>query len=295
MSFGIAFSGGGSRGAAHVGVLCALAEAGLFPRSVAGTSAGSIVAGLYGLGMSTDELKALVEDLTVYGFELIDADYLGLLKAVRQFICRKPVTFSGLIKGKRLENYLFYQTDGKRIDQVKIRTVIPAVDLRSGETIAYTNDLSNVKPLENVFWKTGVRLSFAMRASCAVPAIFQPKSADEMCLVDGGVTDLLPVNLLIAAGEENVLAVDLSRAYHGADCDHIMEIASHSLSVMSRRLSEYASVGEKLLLNPSLPKSAELLTFGEMKVCMEAGYEATTVMLPQIREIFALKEQNEEK
>jgi NTE family protein len=288
MSFGIAFSGGGTRGAAHVGVLCALAEAGIFPRAVAGTSAGSIVAGLYGLGLSIDELKALVNDLTVYGSELIDADYIGLIKAVGQFICRKPVTFSGLIKGNRLENYLYYQTDGKRIDQVKIRTVIPAVDLESGETFAYTNELSNVKPLENVSWQTGVGLSFAMRASCAVPAVFQPKTTNQSCLVDGGVTDLLPVNLLIAAGEENVLAVDLSGAYHGTECDHIMEIASHSLSVMSRRLSEYASVGEKLLLKPSLPKNAELLTFSEMKSCMNAGYDATVALLPQIKEIFDL-------
>lgn len=287
MSFGIALSGGGIRGAAHVGVICALEEAGIFPRSVAGTSAGSIIAGLYGLGMTGKELKSLVEDLSVNGYELIDADYLGLLKAGRQFLRRKPITFSGLIKGKRLENYLFWLTKGKRMDQLKRRTVIPAVDLISGQTVAYTNDLQHLEPLKDVSWQTGVRLSFAMRASCAVPAVFQPKSTGEMCLVDGGVTDLLPVNLLLAAGEENVLAVDLARNYHGANCNHIMEVASHSLSVMSRRLSECASVGEKLLLKPSLPKGAELLTFNKMKDCMAAGYEATVALLPQIREIFA--------
>jgi NTE family protein len=57
---------------------------------------------------------------------------------------------------------------------------------------------------------------------------------------------------------------------------------------MSRRLSEYASVGEKLLLKPSLPKNAELLTFSEMKSCMNAGYDATVALLPQIKEIFDL-------
>lgn len=291
MSLGIALSGGGARGAAHVGILCALAEAGIFPRSVAGSSAGSIVAGLYGSGMTCEELKSLVEDLAVNGYKLIDADYRGLLRAGGQFLCRKPVTFSGLIKGKRLENYLLWLTKGMRIDQLERRTVIPAVDLISGFTVAYTNDLRHLEPMANVSWQTGVGLSFAMRASCAVPAVFQPKSTGEMCLVDGGVTDLLPVNLLLATGEKNVLAVDISRNYQSADCKQITEIASHSLSVMSRRLSEYNSVGEKLLLKPSLPKSAGLLTFDKMKQCMAAGYEAATALLPEIRDIFDEKEE----
>lgn len=57
MSFGIALSGGGTRGAAHVGVMCALEEENMLPSSVSGTSAGSIIAGLYALGMPPHEMK----------------------------------------------------------------------------------------------------------------------------------------------------------------------------------------------------------------------------------------------
>ena len=290
MSFAIAFAGGGTRGAAHVGVLLALAKEKIAPAAVAGTSAGSIVAGLYGLGFSPRELREILKELSKTGPRLIDPDYLGLMRAVYQFFERKPVTFSGLIKGRRLERYLFGLTDGKTIRDVKMRTLIPAVDLDSGDTMVYTDTLAGVAPAPGSRWETEITLAAAMRASSAVPAVFQPKRIGDSCLVDGGVTDLLPVQLLIAAGEQDVLAVDLEGRYHGPACNNVIEIASHSLSVMSRRLRDCTGEGEKLLLKPKLPKGAGLLTFDLMEACMEAGYEATMAMMPKIREIFGLTE-----
>ena len=286
MSFGIALSGGGTRGAAHVGVRRALDEFGMVPGSISGTSAGSIAAGLYSLGKSPKELEEIVDYLSENGSYMIDADYMGLLKSISQFFNHKTVTFSGLIKGNRLENYLFYLTEGKSIKDVNIKTIITAVDLYSGQTIAYINSLHGVKQIRNVQWETDVKLCTAMRASSAVPAVFQPKTVDNMCLVDGGVANVLPVNLLIAAGEANVLAVDLSEEYHVSECNNIIEISSHSLSIMSRRLSECITSGEKLLLRPSLPEKAGLLTFKYMKECMAAGYEATKALMPTIKKIF---------
>jgi NTE family protein len=287
MAFGIALSGGGTRGAAHVGVLCALEEAGMMPRSISGTSAGSIVAGLYALGFSCRELRGIVADLSKNGVKVIDADYWGLLKSLFQFFTHEPITFSGLIKGDKLEKYLCKLTKGKSIRDVKMKTIITAVDLSRGQTIAYINSLERVKPIDSVLWKTDIKLCTAMRASCAVPAVFQPKKINKLCLVDGGVTDVLPVDLLIAAGEDNVLAVDLAKEYHDPGCDNIIEISSHSLTVMSRRLSELVASGEKLTINPTLPKNAGLLTFKYMNRCMDAGYEATKALMPTIKKIFS--------
>jgi len=286
MPFGIALSGGGTRGAAHVGVLIALEEYGMLPSSIAGTSAGSIVAGLYSTGIPPQKLREIVIEFSESGLYFVDADYLGILRLVLQLFNHKAITLSGLLKGNRLEQYLCQLTEGKNINDVTIRTIIPAVDLNSGLTIAYTNSLNDVKQMKRVIWKTDIQICEAMRASCAVPAVFQPKIINNMCLVDGGVTDILPVDLLIAAGEINVLAIDISEDYHTPESNNIIEISSHSLSIMSGCLREYTSSGEKLLLKPSLPDHAGLLTFEQMGKRMDAGYEAARQLMPTIKKIF---------
>ena len=180
MSFGIALAGGGARGAAHVGVLLALEEDGLCPQSIAGTSAGSIVAGLYATGISPQQLKEIVINMSATGIYYLDLDLLGIIKAIPQFIVNHKIDLNGLIKGDRLERFLSEQTNGKSIRDTSIRTIIPAVDINSGDTIAYTNSLANVSSIDRVEWKTNILMSEAIRASCAVPAVFKPKLIDDM-------------------------------------------------------------------------------------------------------------------
>lgn len=286
MSFGIALAGGGVRGAAHVGVLRALQENGLFPASIAGTSAGSVVAGLYAAGVTPGEMVGLVKYLSRTGYLLIDPDYTGILKAILQFLTNRPVTLPGLIKGNRLEKAFQKYTKSLAIQDVKLKTVIPAVDINRNKTIVFTNRVPMVKQSDTVYWQSGVLLSEAMRASIAVPTVFRPKQLGSLYLVDGGVTDVLPVNLLQAAGELNVLAVDISEQYKQLKNQNILEIASRSLSIMSSRLKECTSEGEKLLLTPALPEDIGLLSFGRMEECMEAGYETTLKVLPAIKSLF---------
>ena len=286
MSFGIALSGGGARGAAHVGVMCALEDAGLLPTSVAGTSAGSIVAGLYALGMAPHEMKEKVYELAEGRVSLVDADFTGIFSSITQLFRGKPIKFNGFLKGDSLEKYLEKLTQGRSITSLTMKTIITAVDLYSRKTIAYNNAPEGVSPMKNVVWKSDVRLSAAMRASCAVPAIFQPKLMDGMCLVDGGVTDVVPVDLLIAAGEPNVLAVDLSENYPMHQDGNILDVCNHSLSILMSCLSEYRASGERLMLVPALPETAHVLTFSEMVPCMEAGYQSVKEQLPRIKRLF---------
>ncbi len=286
MDYGIALAGGGARGAAHVGVLLALEEAGLPPRSIAGTSAGGIVAGLYAVGIAPTELWQVVEQLAKKGRRLLDPNYSGLIRAVVECLCHGWPGLSGLVKGQRLERLLTDLSQQQPMTAARLRTVIPAVDLRSGKTIAYTNTLEGVRPVPQVQWSTGATLGEAMRASAAYPVVFCPKKIGDMCLVDGGVTDNLPVNLLRAAGEENVLAVDLSEDYVMPERESLVEIASHTLSIMQDRLQACTSRGERLLLQPALPKEAGLLTFDQMVPCMQAGYEAAQKMAGSIAKLF---------
>ena len=286
MDLGIALAGGGTRGAAHVGVLLALHEAGLYPSAVAGASAGSIVGGLYAAGISPERLKHILLSLSRSGRELIDPDIMGLLRALPQLLTGRRVTMQGLVKGDRLERFLCSLTGGKAMHDLTMRTVIPAVNIRTGETIAYTNTLSGVRPVRRVRWSTEFPLCRAIRASAAFPAVFRPVTQDGCCLVDGGLTDNLPVNLLLAAGVPRVLAVDVSEDYEPPENEGVIEVVSHSLTILTTRMKESMARGETLLLHPRLTEKAGLLTFREMAGCMEAGYEQTKEQIPLIRALF---------
>ncbi len=163
------------------------------------------------------------------------------------------------------------------------------MDLISGLVISYTNSLFGVRPMRGVTWENEATLSEAMRASAAVPAVFRPKAIGKRRLVDGGVVDILPVDLLVAAGEENVLAVDISGSYQCPAHIDILEVASHSLGILQDNLRECKTRGERLLLKPALPEDAGLLTFSQMEACVQAGYEATSRMIPTIRALFSLQ------
>lgn len=284
MSYGLALSGGGARGAAHVGILKALAEEDMLPDSIAGTSAGSIVAGLYAYGISIPELCEIVVYLSKHGIFLLDPDYIGLIKFIPQMLSGKEVSLTGLLKGNRLLKLLDGLTEGAMISEVKKDLLIPAVDIKSGQTIVYTN-MKKPEPVENVIWERQVKLSNIIMASSSVPAVFCPRKIADYCMVDGGVTNNLPVDLLIKTGQKNVVAVDIGVDYQTPHEHSITEIVSHSFSIMSHNLKDCMSQGEILLLKPPMPRGAGLLTFGIMVECMEQSYEYMKKMAPRMKKV----------
>lgn len=282
MSFSLALSGGGCRGAAHVGVLTALKEANLTPCAVSGSSAGAIVAGLYAYGYTPDQLIKICRELEHSGEKLIDFNILGIAAAVGQLARRRPITLSGLLKGERLRSLLRQLTKGCALSQVPLPVCIASVDLSSGETVAFSQR-KPVHPLSNVRWEHDALLYEAIYASCCVPVIFAPPASMSGVFVDGGVTDNLPVNLLLACDAPNIMAVDISENFAPVNGEGIFEIASHSLSAMSRRLRDCTVRGERLLIRPKLPEDAGLFTFSLMSDCIQAGYTATRELTDLIR------------
>ena len=287
MSFGIALAGGGIRGAAHIGVLAALEENGLVPSSVAGTSAGGIIAGLYASGITPARMKEIMLDVAKTGAALADPDIRGIFSIVPNLLRRKPFLCSGLMKGSLMESYLNGLTSGREMRSLPMRTVIPAVDLNTGLTVAFTNSLFGLRPVQNVKWFTQARVSAVMRATASLPVVFRPKEIEGMCLVDGGISDVLPVGLLMAAGEPNVLAVDVSAYYKQPKKLNLIAVASHSLGITGARLRECMTHGERFLLSPDLPETEGVLNLPQMTECMEAGYTFTRRAMPKLRKIFA--------
>lgn len=292
MEYGLALAGGGAKGAAHVGVLKALEEAGLMPDAVAGTSAGSIVAGLYASGMLISEMEKVVKHLGKHGNDYLDPDYAGLLGFMPQLLAGTGISLSGLIKGKKLLAYFNKLTGSKKLDQSAVKLVVPSVDLMSGRTVCFTN-MDHVKDSESVHWVWDAYLCEAMMASSSIPAVFAPVVKGNYRLVDGGVTDNLPGNLLQECGVGPVIAVDLGGPYRAPADGSIIETATHSFSIMTGRLKQCGSNSETLLLKPPIPREAGLFTFGTMPDCMNAGYIYTEKMIPRIWDALQMPYANE--
>lgn len=286
MSFGIALAGGGIRGAAHVGVLAALEENGLVPSSVSGTSAGGIIAGLYAAGVTPARMKEIVLAMAKSGVSMADPDIRGILAIMPDLLAHRRCRCSGLLKGDLMEKYLDGITGSMEMRALPMRTVIPAVDLRTSLTVAFTNSLFGLQSVLNVKWFTQARVSEVMRATSSLPVIFRPKEISGMCLVDGGISDILPVSLLIAAGEPNVLAVDVSAYYKVPKRVDFINAATHSFRVMSSRLRECMTAGERFLFTPDLPDTEGVLNLPQMTECMEAGYVSAKRAMPALRRIF---------
>ncbi|MBR4482099.1 MAG: patatin-like phospholipase family protein [Prevotella sp.] len=204
---GLVLGGGGAKGAAEVGVLKVLEEAGIKPDYICGTSIGSIVGGLYAAGYSAAELETMFQtqewlslltdrssslanepykvdnDVTyIFGFPIIDRKAKGL----------------GVMKGSSIEHMLDSMVCAKGckdFQSLKIPFCCVAADIRSGT---------------EVILREG-SLARAMRASMAIPAIFKPVEIDDRKLVDGGMLNNLPVDVCREMGADIIIAVDLQQ------------------------------------------------------------------------------------
>lgn len=174
---GLALSGGGARGFAHIGVLRVLADNNIRVDMIAGTSAGSIIGGAFASGMSVAEVEAMSE------------------KTGWTNTMRPSLAFGGMLSSAPMGNFLTQHFPITRFEDLKIPFAALAFDLATSQTV--------------VFQGHGDLIT-AIRASCAVPGIFAPIRDDAgRMLVDGGVISPMPVETVRAMGADIVIAVDL--------------------------------------------------------------------------------------
>ncbi len=212
----------------------------------------------------------------------LDPQYGALASLIPRLLLGHSVTLSGLLKGNRLQAYFCSLTGAKDLDQAILPFVIPAVDLNSGDTIAFTNAV-HPQRASHIQWEWEGTLCQAMMASASFPGVFAPRKLGKWLLADGGIAVNLPVELLRKTGQEPILAVDVGSLYEAPSDHSISEILTHSFSIMSRRLKDCGSRGESILLMPPQPSGAGLLTFETMEDSVKLAYEYTKRKMPAIR------------
>jgi NTE family protein len=185
MRVGVALGGGGAKGWAHIGVLRALLDAGVTPEIVAGTSMGAIVGGAYAAGR-LDALEEFARGLDrKAAMALVDFNLAS--------------TGGGLILGERVANALRDVIGTHTIAGLSRRFAAVATELATGHEI----------------WLNEGDLVGAMRASYAMPGIVTPAHVDGRILVDGGMTNPVPVSVCRALGAHVVIAVPLPASPSG--------------------------------------------------------------------------------
>jgi NTE family protein len=245
---GLALGGGAARGFAHIGVIQVLEEAGIRPSLVAGTSAGSLVAALYASGKTGAELGLLADVMDEAA--ITDWSFPG----------------RGLIRGEALARFVRDNTGGRSIEQMRIPLGIVATDLDNGSPILFQVGDPGV----------------AVRASSAVPAVFQPVRIGSREYVDGGLVSPVPVRFARQMGAELVIAVDITDPPDGAATGDMMRMLLQTFSIMGRSINHFELRDADVVLRPHLP-GVSSADFAARKRTIQAGREAALAQLPEIK------------
>ncbi|QIR13344.1 patatin-like phospholipase family protein [Shewanella aestuarii] len=245
-TIGLVLSGGGAKGAAHIGVLQVLEANNIPVDYIAGTSIGAYVAGMYALGFSANEIETIMlegdwdkgysdtiprENLSYRDKQLRDKYNIPIDVGFKN---REITAPSGLLQGQTMSHLLRHSTD--LVEQFGDFDDL-AIPFR-----AVSTDLATSEP---VILSKGSIVQ-AMQASATVPGALQPALIDGKLLVDGGIANNMPVDVVKAMGADIIIAVDIGSPLVGQNQLNSTIAVLEQLSTM---LTAASTERQKLLLN----------------------------------------------
>jgi NTE family protein len=248
----LALGGGAARGFAHVGVIKALEAQGIVPDAVVGTSAGSVVGALYAGGYSGFELQRLALDME--DSAISDWSLPG----------------RGLMKGELLQNYINKALNNRPIEKLNKMFAAVATDLQDGTPIAF---------------RTG-NTGLAVRASSAIPGIFEPVLISGREYVDGGLVSPVPVKAAKSMGVDLVIAVDISARPKTTKMDGMLDILLQTVTIMTQALSHYETPLADVVIRPAAG-AIGAADFRDKHLAILEGERAAQAAIPEIREKLA--------
>lgn len=247
---GLALSGGGTRGIAHLGVLKAFAEQKVRFDCVAGTSVGSLVGAVYCAGVDLEEIIAEAKILN------------------RKELVNKRFAIGS--NSGNIERLADKFLQGKTFADLQIPFACVAVDIISGcEVILNSGNVSQ-----------------AVSASCAVPALFTPVEYGDMLLVDGGLLNNMPADVCRRMGADVVVGVDLNhnRGNKGARPRNVFDTLAATWNITTKSTMYKGQLNSDIIIEPELTehKNTSLKNIDER---IQAGYDATLKILDELKNI----------
>lgn len=260
---GLVLGGGGARGYAHIGVLKALEEHRVKPVAIAACSMGGIVGALHGAGLRADEIYARAREFRLT--ELLD---VGAAEALN--------------RGRSLERTLAKHLPAT-FEELAIPLKITACDIQLGVQVVF--DAGDLRA--------------AVRASIALPGVFPPARVDGRILLDGGLVNNLPVDIIRAMTQRPVIAVDVASppnrplefeghgswwstlAHRAYRRPLILEILMKAYDIPQRLLTDarVALNPPDLFVRPPIDPSIKVEDFDKWQQPHDAGYAAMSAAL----------------
>jgi NTE family protein len=273
---GLALGGGAARGAAHIGALAVLEENGIFPDFIAGTSVGALIGGLYAAGVSAARMRTMMGEvnwLQLVSLRLpsVNLSSLSLSQAGLSVLA----SLLGIFDLDKLADW-FDQTVGKSaaFHELNIPFAAVASDVMTGDTVVINRGA--VAP--------------AVRISCSVPVLFTPVRRNGRLLVDGAISNNLPIAVVREMGAEYVIAVDILPTSGAVifsretpdlhEPNNIIDIALHSIYAMVRK-TQMDVFPPNSLITPMIGHIS-FTDLGAVERLYAAGRAATEAVMPQI-------------
>lgn len=245
----LALGGGAARGFAHIGVIKVLESHGIVPDIIVGTSAGAVVGSLYAGGFDPFQMQKLAQQLD----EKVFADW--------------TLGGRGFLKGEALQEFINQHLNRRPLEKLNKPFATVATDLSNGERIVFRSG------------DTGT----AVRASAAVPGIFQPTPVRGRSYVDGGLSSPVPVLAARELGADIVIAVDISAKPEGQPTDSVTAVMWQTITIMGGVIGKNELKEADIVIRPNLPY-VKSWDFTARNDAMLEGERAAQNALPAIRQ-----------
>lgn len=249
----IALGSGGAKGYAHLGVLNVLADAGIPINLIAGSSAGSLVGALYADHGSVNQAYHAMMPAGLWAFADIDTTPNQM----------------GFVSGHKLEQFLFNNMEGRTFKDLKIPLLIATTNMLTGK--AYLIRSGPIPP--------------AVDASASVPGLVVPTKLYGKMLIDGGVANPVPVDILQPFHPKMIIAVDISASLPKDPPSSALKVYHRAYDIMWIELTKISRKQADVIIHPHI--GADVSMFAITKKCLlyKRGQEAATKALPDILKI----------
>jgi NTE family protein len=248
----LVLGGGAARGFAHVGVIRALEQERIPIDMIVGTSVGSLIGAIYANDMNSFELEWTA--FTLGKDDLFDYAFFS------------AITGMGLAKGDKLEEFVKTKVSTANIENLKLPFAAVATDLNRGTRVVLDKG----------------PVAKAVRASSAVPGVFNPVDYQGKLLADGGMMDNIPISVAREKGADIVIAVDISENVVNFNITNIVDVVLQSVNIMFNENTKTRKKDADVLITPAVG-DVGMLDFTQKKRCMQAGIEATQKAMPEIK------------
>lgn len=279
---GLCLAGGGVKAAAHIGALKAFEEENIKFDCVSGASSGSIVATMYALGYTSDEMWNMFQR---YCKKIKYAEWKQILKLILGLILKREIIIDGLNTGKVIERIIeniCKESKITNINQIKMPLLIPMVDVQKGTVYIASSLQTRRNLLDNTKIITDIPISTAVRASCSFPVVFSPCKFNEIQLVDGGIRENLPWKSLRNIGADKIYGIAFDTIHNEKQCcQNLIDVATRSMELQGRELSSYERQGIDNLILINLNKIS-LLDNSKINLLYEKGYKQTKKQLKKL-------------